>query len=299
MEAGSNLFPVLQGHAEHAPMKTASKYSLPVTPELWMVLIVLVSCLAFPAGMNSQELAQPSSSEQAAILDKVKDYAEQYVASLPDFICDQVVEQSRSGKNGKHPRRGDTLTSKLVYSEQRERRTLETVNGKPVGPDSRRPHSPLVTEGEFGILLSNIVSSSSEAKFQWIGWETLEQKRMANFSYAIDKEHSTLKLSLSFLAHAVLPYQGTITADPETGAVWRITNSADDIPPEIKTKSISTKIEYARVGIGGTQYLLPVRASVSSITNNDNLRNEMRFENYRKFTANSTLIVAPESNQQH
>ncbi len=281
---------------------TENKYRSETLFVLWpskllISLSLLLPNLAMP--VNSADLVAPDPGEQAKILDKVKAYAEQYVSGLPDFICDQIVEQSEAAKNGKHRRRGDTLSSKLVYREQREHRTLEMVNGKSVRPGGRRPHAPLVTEGEFGILLSNIVSASSEAKFNWVDWEVVDEVRMAKFQYSIDKEHSTLSLSLSFLAHAVLPYHGTITADPNTGAVWRITNSADDIPPDVRTKSISTQIEYENVAIGASKYLLPVRASVSSITNNGILNNDMRFENYRKFTADSVLITDPANNEQH
>ena len=282
-------------------IKLHGRSSVPLRSKLLVLIVLWTSCFPLPSPIAAQDqnLAAPDQDEQAKILGRVKDYAEQYVSSLPDFICDQVIEQSEAGKNGKHWRRGDTLVSKLVYSEEREHRTLETINGKAVGAGTRRLHAPLVTEGEFGILLSNIVSSSSEAKFQWIGWEAPNGKQLANFSYAIDKEHSTLKLSLSYFAHAVLAYRGTITTDPKTGAVWRITNSADDIPSEVRTKSISTQIDYAMTVIGGAKYLLPAHASVSSITNSNNLRNDMRFENYRKFTANSTLITSPETTDHH
>ncbi len=55
-------------------------------------------------------------------------------------------------------------------------------------------------------------------------------KHLAIFDYSIDKEHSTLRLSLSDFVAAVVPYHGSIYADPATGAIWRISNSASDLP---------------------------------------------------------------------
>lgn len=118
-------------------------------------------------------------------------------------------------------------------------------------------------------------------------------KHLAVFDYSIDREHSTLQLSLSDLATAVIPYHGSIYADTSTGAIWRITNSASDLPPELQTNSISTVVDYDEIPIGGSSYLLPVAAAVYLTTDSHNLRNVMEFTNYRKFEADSKITYVP------
>lgn len=236
-----------------------------------------------------------SGPAQDQVLDEVRNYAGQYVANLPNFLCEQVTRQFEAGRRPTHWHKGDTLTSKLIYSEGHEQRTLELVNNKPVGRGTRPWRTPLITEGEFGLLLDNIFGSASNTAFTWKGWDTIAGRRVAIFDYSIDVEHSTLKLSLSDLAKALVPYHGSVYADPSTGAIWRITNTISDIPAEIQTKSVSTTVDYDEVAIGAKKYLLPVRAIVVMETDARNIRNEIEFSKYRKFEAESSITFASES----
>jgi hypothetical protein len=222
-------------------------------------------------------------------------YAAQYVSNLPNFLCVQVTRQFDAGKKSNRWHKGDTLVSKLSFNQGREERTLDSVNGKPVDPSKTRRRPPLSTEGEFGILLSRVLGPDSEAWFTWNRWETLRGKRLAVFDFTVDKQHSTLSLSLSDLAKAIVPYRGSIYADPATGAVWRISDTASDIPPQLLTREISTTIDYDEISIGDRKYLLPVQATVTVLLETKKIRNEMEFQDYRKFEADSAVTFGPEA----
>jgi len=244
-----------------------------------------------------QDSGAPTAAEQEKILDGMRAYAAGYISNLPNFICQQVTQQLEAGKKPKKWRQGDTIVSKLVFSEGRERRSLVSVNDKPAQL-SRFVRRPLVTEGEFGVLLANIFNDKTQATFSWSGWQTLHGRRVAVFGYDVAKEHSTLRLSLSDLAHATVPYRGTVFGDPSTGVVLRITNSAYDIPPEVRARSIATTIDYDPVSIGGREYLLPVEASVLLNTGSHNILNRMQFRNYQKFGVESTITFGSEAPSQ-
>ncbi|MDQ2712957.1 MAG: hypothetical protein M3Y24_12155 [Acidobacteriota bacterium] len=231
----------------------------------------------------------PSQAEQEQTLLGMRNYAEDYTAKLPNFICEQVTSQFEAGRKPNHWKKGDTLTSKLVFNRGREQRTLELVNNKPAHFNGRPWRTPLTTEGEFGILLANIFDPVTEAKFSWDGWDTVRGHRVAKFNYSVDREHSTLSLSLSDLAKAIVPYHGSVYGDPESGAVWHITSETASIPEQVQTKSIATTIDYDQVTIGSQAYLLPVEANVLMVTDATHVRNEMRFQGYRKFEAESTI----------
>jgi hypothetical protein len=201
-----------------------------------------------------------------------------------------------TGRKSEHWHKGDTLTAKLTFTEGHEHRSLEFVNGKEAGSAVRHWRTPLVTEGEFGLLLSRVLGRDSEASFTWNRWQILNSKRLAVFDYNVDKEHSSLSLSLSDLAKAVLAYHGSVYADAETGAVWRITDTATDIPAVLETKQISTTIDYGEVQIGEKTYLLPTAAAVSLLLSRKKVRNEMEFQDYRKFEAQSAITFgSPDS----
>jgi hypothetical protein len=235
----------------------------------------------------------PAPSEQQKMMAAIQTYADKYVSNLPNFICEQVTEQFEAGRKPTHWHKGDTLTSKLVFRQGREERSLELVNDKPPKPGIRRWRTPLITEGEFGVLLGSVFGSASDASFAWNRWDVIGGRPVAVLDYSIDGLHSTLRLSLSDLAQATVPYYGSVYADPSTGVVWRITNNATDIPAAVQTKSIATTIDYDQIAIGSAEYILPVRAIVLLRTNSNHVRNEMEFRNYRKFEAESTITYTP------
>jgi len=249
--------------------------------------LVVLACVA--AGQSAPD-APPDPAAQDRLLEAMERYGQQYVSKLPNFLCVQVTRQFEAGLRSNRWRKGDILTSRLSFHDGEEQRTLELVNGKPADPAKRRWHTPLSTEGEFGILLSRVVDPASDASFTWSRWATLHGKRLAVFDFTVDRQHSTLTMRLSDLARGVLAYHGSVYVDPETGAVWRISDTADsDIPPKLQMRAIGTEIDYAETTIGATAYLLPSTATVLVVTWTGRVRNEMEFRDYRKFEADSVI----------
>lgn len=257
---------------------------------------LLATALCIPA-MAAEVSAPgaPSPALQKKLLASIRQYAEEYVENLPNFICEQETRQFEAGKKPKHWHKGDTLSSKLVYNNGREERTLQFVNNHPVGTHPRFWRRPLVTEGEFGMLMERVFGSIADTDFSWADWQTIRGKQLAVFDYAIDKQHSTLSLTLGDTAKAVVPYHGSIYADPRTGAIWRITSNPSDIPPDLETKSIATTIDYDEVTIGGQAYVLPAQAVVNLVTLSNHIRNEITFSSYRKFETESRITYTPDS----
>jgi hypothetical protein len=247
--------------------------------------------LAVTLYLHAQNVLAPSPSpeQQSAMLTAMKTYAQQYVRTLPDFLCVQETEQFRSGTNLKHWKKGETLTARLAYVDGHEKRTLQLVNGKPPQFHVSGWHMPLSTEGEFGDMLERAFADDSHASFKWVRWDTVQGKRVAVFDYSIEQQHSTLKLTASDLASAILPYHGSVYADPVTGVIWRISDDANKMPPDLRTYEIGTTVDYDSISIGDNSYVLPVHASVLCRTFTASMRNEIYFRDYRKFEAESTL----------
>src|ERR1041385_4137984 len=120
----------------------------------------------------------PDGTEQDRMLALMHEYAAHYVSSLPNFICVQETRQLEAGKKSNRWHKGDTLTSTLAFNKGPEVRTLDLVNGKQIDGGSKRWRTPLVTEGEFGILLGRVLGPKSEAFFTWSRWETVRGNRL-------------------------------------------------------------------------------------------------------------------------
>jgi hypothetical protein len=237
----------------------------------------------------------PDTAEQQRILDRIKQYASQYLENLPNFICARVTEQYEAGKKPDHWKQRDTLTAKLVFNQGREDQTLELVNGKEIHPGRFVPR-PLETEGEFGILISDVLDGNTGAQVSWSGWEDLDGRRLAVFEYLVDLKHSTLTLGLGGVDRQFVPYRGRIYANPSNGEIWRITNSPFDIPGSVLTRSITTTIDYGFVDIGNRHFVLPLTASILLDTGHNNILNKVAFRNYRKFETESKITFVTGSN---
>ncbi len=248
--------------------------------------ILLVSLLA---GMAGGQNARPDHAQQETMLSAMARYAEKYVSNLPNFLCEQTTEQYESGTRHLKWKRGDTLRAQLTFSNGREKRILEAVNNKPPKTSSARWRRPLTTEGEFGSILADVFADYSSAVFNWNRWDTIQGKKVAVFDYSIDKEHSLLKLSQSDLASAIVPYHGSVYADPDSGAILKVSNEANEIPTEIRITSIETTVDYEEETIGTGAYLLPSHATVLDNAQTALIRNELYFGNYRKFEAESSI----------
>ena len=256
----------------------------------------VLSAVLFPVananlpGQTGSSADPPGQQQQEEILRRASEYADHYISKLPDFLCTQKTEQFSGNKKGSKWKQGDTVESRLLFADGREKRTLARINGREPTPGAHRSaRRPLTTEGEFGVLLANVLGAGSQADFKWEGWRSLDGRVVALFSYAMDREHSTLKLTLSDLAQAVVPYRGQVVADPANGEVWRITSEATEIPEQLDTRSIATTIDYQPVTIGGIRYLMPSKAVVLLITRSQRIRNELSFSGFQKFETGSTI----------
>lgn len=235
----------------------------------------------------------PDSAEQQRILDKVRHSAKNYLDSLPNFICSRITEQYQAGKKPEHWKQRDTITDRLIFSKGKENITPELINGKPLQPHQVL-NRPLDTGGEFGGLVGTILDPRSVAQISWRGWEEIRGHRLAVFAYTIDAEHSMLTLGVT--EDVIVPYNGLLYADPETGDLWRITSSPFDMPPSTETKSLTTTVDYGSVEISGKSYLLPTSASILLNTGRQNLLNKVTFTGYRKFETESKITFVSGSN---
>lgn len=225
---------------------------------------------------------------------RARHYAARYIDGLPNFICTQTTTHSAAGRKGDRWSNKGTITAQLVFAGGKEKRTIQAINGKPISTgNSRASRERLTTEGEFGILLANILGPDSMAEITWKGFEKLRDREVAVIRYSVDQEHSTLRLSRDYYASAFVAYFGEVFADPDTGVVLRITKQLADIPPELETENSHTVIDYDKVVIAGADYFLPSTASVEMTIRSGRLRNEMSFNGYRKFEANSTITFQP------
>jgi len=241
----------------------------------------------------------PSSVEQAAIIDDVRDYALNYSRNLPDFICTQVTRRYGAPKPG--TRYGgspggepywqaiDTLQIRLSYFEQKEQYKVILANNTIVNKDYAEVGGSK-SFGDFGSMMREIFEPSTQARFEWDHWGTLRGKRVMAFGYRIDQGHSQYRITVEEAKLSIITaYRGLVEVDPETHVIMRITTEAVDIPESFPVRSVSNVLDYDYTDLSGHTFLLPLKARVDASFSDSLQRIDEEFRLYRKYSASTEI----------
>lgn len=237
----------------------------------------------------------PDSVRYEHILDSVKQYALNYTANLPNFICVEVTNRFVDPRSVDNYRSVGRILARVRYKEGQESYEVYSVNGKLQDVNSMTDvgGGGALSTGEFASLLHSIFDPSSEASFSWEKWATLRTRRMAVFSYSIDSAHSSYHLTYGGEKGAqqqiITAYSGSIYADPETGEVTRIKFNAVDIPRTFPIKGTSETLDYDLVDISGNKFVLPLAAKLWMKAEDGESKNDIEFRAYRKFGTESDI----------
>ncbi len=240
----------------------------------------------------------PTSLEQGAIMDEVRDYAVNYSKRLPDFICTQVTRRYAAARPGtKYGGSAnsdpsyqliDTLTIRLSYFEQKEDYKPILINNSPTTMEYRSLGGATTT-GDFGSMMREIFDPATRARFEWDHWATLRDLPTMAFAYHVDQSHSQWHITYERRLDIVPAYHGLIYVNTKTHEVTRITLEAEKLPPEFPVKLARTILDYDYQDISGRKFLLPLKARTDLADSEFFSRNDTEFRNYRKYQVESEL----------
>ena len=234
-----------------------------------------------------------SNADAAALIEKSRQTTLAYSASLPDFVCTEVISRYRRSdavRWGWLPL--DKLTVKLSYFQQQETRQLVLVNGKPASLAYESLNAGAIASGEFGGILKSIFDPASQASFHWGRWTNERGRHVAVFTFEVDAAYSNYYLEhreSRDVRRAIVGYHGTVEIDSETGEVLHFYHVADRIPKELDYSKADTSVDYDFTEIAGRKYLLPSHSVTELMGTNLWNKNESEFREYRKFEASSSV----------
>ena len=254
--------------------------------------------------------ARPTVEEQKEYFRKIDISAMHYTASLPDFICTEMVHRFQmipARPPGSPPRRSqsslpsvaagfwiskDTLTVKLTYFGNEEKYQLILVNGRKTKADYESSGGA-ISEGDFGSTLLEIFRPDSGTKFQWDHWTHLRKRLTRVYSFRTSRETSHARIGVGETPQerrtVIVGRHGFVYADDDTALVMRIVAEADTIPPGFPITAQTTMLDYDYANVGENRFLLPLRVDNRLKTAPVYFKNVVQFTDYRKFTGESTI----------
>lgn len=252
------------------------------------VLGVAAVCLAYAQ--------QEVPSGNAALIAKVRARMADVLEHLPDYTCSQTTERFR--------RRGPNRAFERV---DRVRLEVALVDGKELfgWPGShqiaesdltRLIDSPgAISNGTFALLAKGVFLSPATT-FTPRGDAVFEGVHALRFDYRVPPEASAYHLRVDS-NDAVVGYHGSFWTDRDSLDLLRLVIEADHIPQSLGLTSATDAMDYARVKIGDSDFLLP-RISELTIAVASGLedRNRTQFHGCQRFTGESTLSFADPAN---
>ncbi len=306
-------------------------------------VLALESALLPPPPSDLPDTPAPDQPTQSAILGRVTNYVAEQIASLPKLTSvkltlryqngeDSVRAQNGAGSHMGHTDLGlDPTTQYLRFLSQTSTAIItqggvelpsKTSNQDPGGPNGQ------ISPVGAGPALSSILREAGPQKMTWLRWESVDAKRLAVFSFAVNRKQSHYQVSYCCFpktenvgthigmtpmgvgmgggkaptsenlgtATSFEPfkttagYHGEVFVDPETGTVVRLIFQA-----ELKSTDFiqqeDTRIDYGTVEVGGKAYTVPTRnILLTTMVPSGN--------SFAKFTTQRTLFDVSYSNYQ-
>lgn len=241
-------------------------------------LLVLADMSAFldPPPSEIPAMERPDLTSQRKMIALTMNYVNKTLHDLPNFYATRVTTSFRRQMASDNP-----LHFVGKYSD------LELYrNGRPQLQRSR-PHSRavgLTTSGEFGPILGTAILDAARGNLTWSHWEQGESGTLAVFRYAVSAKESHYVVQDRRCA-----YEGEITVEPSTGAIFRIVLRTD-LDPANPLDVADMVVEYAHVELGGRNYICPLKGVALSEGLQQMWLNDVVFENYHMFRPNMRIL---------
>jgi hypothetical protein len=163
------------------------------------------------------------------------------------------------------------------------------VNGKP----SNRPveKTGAWSTGEFQTTLASLLSPYTAAAFHKAKDDTIDGRSAYSYDFQVQQPNSNWDIHAPDGSVATPAYSGTVWIDKATFNVMRIEEQTGPLPSSFPFDKAESVVEYGFVNIDGKIYPLPIHSEILTCQRGSSTctKNAIRFQNYRKFGADSNV----------
>jgi hypothetical protein len=225
--------------------------------------------------------------QSSILLGKIRAHMVDILSHEPSYTCVQTMERMQRSA-GRNFQMTDTLRLEVALVEGKE--MFAWPGSKKFESDDLRN---MITTGAYGngsfALFARAVFGGNIATFTYVGEETLKGKSLVRYNYRVSQLMSGYTIRMKE-HEEIVGYHGSFWADPKSLDVRRLEVFADDIPAILELGSAFNGIDYTRMPIGGSDFLLPTEAQLAmQHSNGDESKNFTRFTACRQYTGESVL----------
>lgn len=240
------------------------------------------------AGALGQTPSETGLSPEVLLLARIKVHMEKSLLRQPNYTCLERIERYQRRHPSKRTRLVDTLSLEVALVDGKEMYSwpgedeFDTTDLRDIIPTGA------VGTGTFASHARSVFLSISPT-YEYRGQEELDGRLCERYDYDVPLNLSGYRLKLGE-AEAIVAYYGSFWVDAQTLDLVRLDVFADEIPPHIRLLEATSSIEYERMAIGSSDFLLPSRAVTTLVhLDGDESRNEMTFTSCQQFAGESFL----------
>jgi hypothetical protein len=153
-------------------------------------------------------------------------------------------------------------------------------------------HEGAISSGSFAAFLSAIFRTD-EASFNYNGETTQDGRTLSEFGFRVPYEKSHYKYGKRGYA-VITGYDGTFLVDTKTADLVRLIVRTSRLPGETGACYASTTLDYTRIRLRGTDFLLPTTSNLHIFhTDGDEAENRIVFSGCHEFLGESTIKFDP------
>ena len=240
--------------------------------------ILLTAC----AGLGAQ------TTPPEGLLGRIRAKAKENLAKLPDYTCLQNVERARRVRSTEEFRAVDILRLEVGIVGDREMyawRGSQRFSDKDVAD---LVGSGTIGNGNFALHVKNVFLSTAP-EFTYEEETTFNGRRTYRYTYDVQQDVSSYEIRVP-PKRAKVAFHGTFWVDAETYDLLRLEVDAEDIPDALGLARARDVMDYSRVPIGGSEFLLPKSSELLMVgTSGDESRNRTEFSGCRQYVGESSL----------
>ncbi len=262
----------------------------------------LISSLRSIPDYASREVVEQSKLVPTAGTTDIQRFAKRTGMASMDLVasCSYLANLRKSAVWGTRVEQSERLELDLVVSKNGE--SYREVQNR--GPGNIDPaHSPAASAATSQSMFLRTIFLTDAASFTYRGPTTMEGRALLEFGYSVPAEKSAYSIATrlrrlgsdTFKTYSgVVSYDGSFLVDPQTLDPIRIVVHADQIPAQLKLCETTTTLDYARIPLNGSRYLLLGNA-VTRDENDDGTDDvyTMKFSNFHEFQTSSSVVFGP------
>lgn len=242
--------------------------------------------------------AQPAKiSPELANLVRIKTTMSRTLARQPNYTCVQEIERSRRRLPKRRFELHDLLRLEVALVDGHEMYAWPGARKFEQTDLTAMVSGGAIGTGDFALHARSVFETSSP-QFKFAGEATIRGRDTLRYDYVVPVLSSGYKIRSS-TGEAIVGYHGSFWADPVTFEPLRLEVNADDIPESLGIAVAKDVMDYDRVHIGASDFLLPIGSelTMTDLAGNES-RNQTRFQSCRQYSGESVLRFddAPDDN---